>query len=134
MLRAFSQDVELAFLCGCWYAFDFGSSPKTFRVLKLLTLPRQAMSRNSKAMTLLRGWRDTGFAMLRLRRTHPSLPRPYRAPRSSAVICIGASVLVTLSTLWSQPLAALAGFAFVAAGWATHGLLLSPSPSASSSH
>lgn len=58
----------------------------------------------------------TAAALMQLRRSQPGLRRPYRAPLCSPLICIVASVTLSLWTCFSQPVAIASALAFVALG------------------
>jgi APA family basic amino acid/polyamine antiporter len=60
----------------------------------------------------------TGTALMRLRRTRPDLPRPYRVWAYPLVplLFVASSGMLMLSTLWQQPVQSLAGLGLVALG------------------
>eukprot|EP01048_Picozoa_sp_COSAG05_P016118 COSAG05_NODE_2035_length_3659_cov_3.394101_2_plen_208_part_00 len=58
----------------------------------------------------------TAAALLQLRKSQPDLPRPYRAPLCSALICIVASVALSMWTCFGQPVAIALALTFVALG------------------
>ena len=65
----------------------------------------------------------TALALLRLRRSQPDRPRPYRAPLVCVLVCVVASVALISSTFIAQPLPTIGSLGFCLLSWPVKKLL-----------